>query len=1435
MSQAKKLQQGGTAPAKPTVPTYKFKVDNNDFELDDNKLDSAFNDGFNQLVSSGYAKANDRNEWNQRYQTWKQQAGNGTYNIDMQGNALGALSHTGGTSPIDPQNLGVGKDGKAAKSNFLGRVFGGVDDPDKQMTLLNSVLGQHIGNLAQTKFQGDQAAVDKAKSDSNTQAAKDRTDFISKYSTYANPATALYGRDGEGSEGATWAGKQFWSQKSGQSNQLLASLGKFGSYVFDSKFNDPEYQKAFKEANKGLDINDVRSAFTKYGYNNGAFPIDAIHTNGQNIGNFLGDLGLHRVYQPFLDKKYYQESIKSTQAAPGKPGASGTGDPNLPVKPGVNALKLKDNNLYVDSNGVHYSDALGKVPVTGVFNHLAYTNGKLSNELYIPNLNEPESYENGRYLLNGIKTDKASYEAYLTKQNDPKLIEDYQNKLNTMKQTKGQFLGLFHSIDEDGLERSDNIFYKDAKAGNVPEKVADITNLFPEAYGKGWRVVNYVPKHASTDPFTGHPVTRTRLALPNGKTYDGVLGKDISGNATITASDGKRYIIGYQNNNPDPAKYTPKTDLFLENYSGPRYDNNNHDPAYGGTPRGVGDYASGMSAHKYGGIIKIDESKLQFIKKIQKAQSGGALLNLNKNGQGPSSNIGKSTSANMGELFNSNVSLSDADKMQLTGLGFDTAGLLASFTGVGSLAAAGLGAAGTTANWRSNYDRHGFEWGDVGSAALGYGLDALTAVPGLGIVSDGGKVIKGLRSASKMLGTVFTSMGAYEAVKSLSKLDNPTKMNITDWQNIVGGIQGALTGKRMLDNVVGTKKAITNTVRANGEDVTISSELVNRLSKTKSPAEQITMIKKEIAPSLGLSNPNDVNLDTKTSRNFMKMKFWQPTVTDKPIVTKSGEYQLKDLDGANNFYVRNAIKNTATMNPKLPNADKVLGRFAINESGDIVHDNDFNTRFGIFGNNTRRSLGGIKSNSNLNDVLDTRVQQAQNMPENENNWDNSAFLKFKNGGKIVKGQDGLMFPKFKLPNVPLNDYFSTVDSIKPVTNTLFKLPSVPLNSFFNQKGSEMINNTPTTNYNTPSQKAPITNIDPKSNNFWHAIGLDGVKLPKVDPGFASELGRALFIRNNNANVDINVRPAMLTHDTEISPSVHGDLYSKNLYDQRANNMVNDSAINNTTSDAGLQITKMLSVNQQAEQIRDQGQNVNNQMLYQNQGRAEQIAGKYADDRQRIANQNISNLAAADESMRQLRNMKQASMNQPIDDLWKAQDMKNEYNNQQTKQYAMQLQGAGEYANYNNFAIPIQNQMSDLQNKMYNEADPIKKKELSDQYNTLQNQASRLSAKFQYRNIALQGKLPMPQGYDPSTYYNDDFKPSYITNANMSMLQYKSGGQVATEEVGKDRRLASKEDNDRSKQFATNYEKWISDKQDNDSREGIAALKNINDIIKQALS
>jgi hypothetical protein len=65
---------------------------------------------------------------------------------------------------------------------------------------------------------------------------------------------------------------------------------------------------------------------------------------------------------------------------------------------------------------------------------------------------------------------------------------------------------------------------------------------------------------------------------------------------------------------------------------------------------------------------------------------------------------------------------------------------------------------------------------------------------------------------------------------------------------------------------------------------------------------------------------------------------------------------------------------------------------------------------------------------------------------------------------------------------------------------------------------------------------------------------------------------------------------------------------------------------------------------------------------------------------------------------------------------------------------------------------------------------------------------------------------------------------------------KSGGTIdMVKEKGKNDREYSKQEANSSKAFSTMYENWIESATETESKEKLAALKNINDIIKLALT
>lgn len=157
------------------------------------------------------------------------------------------------------------------------------------------------------------------------------------------------------------------------------------------------------------------------------------------------------------------------------------------------------------------------------------------------------------------------------------------------------------------------------------------------------------------------------------------------------------------------------------------------------------------------------------------------------------------------------------DTARLTATLGDIGALVTSLTPVpgATIASAGIGAASTTGHLYADLE-DGFDMGDVGRAALGYGLDALALIPGVGAVSKGATIAKTVaKYAPKLvaaIGAAHAITNGPEIIASIGKINDPSKMTVQDWQNVAEAITlvtaGGAAGARHLK----MKKAGTQTL-----------------------------------------------------------------------------------------------------------------------------------------------------------------------------------------------------------------------------------------------------------------------------------------------------------------------------------------------------------------------------------------------------------------------------------------------------------------------------------------------------------------------------------------------------------------------------------------------------------------------------------------------
>ena len=218
---------------------------------------------------------------------------------------------------------------------------------------------------------------------------------------------------------------------------------------------------------------------------------------------------------------------------------------------------------------------------------------------------------------------------------------------------------------------------------------------------------------------------------------------------------------------------------------------------------------------------------------------------------------------------NNNGGLTEADYYHIAGLAGDVGSIIGSFSGaatmgIGSIVGAGVGAAGTTSHLIGDIKEDGFQWSDVGRAAVGYGLDLIGLLPGAGVTKLG-KISNGILKIAPKLAAIVagsaTVMNAGPILKSLKKATTDTSnMTIDDWRNVSQALMLALGGARAVAgnrtfNKVRPKTGdvaidLKNTKTGEIETRKFSGETAKKLQEAKSNKDIIAILKKE-NPALG--------------------------------------------------------------------------------------------------------------------------------------------------------------------------------------------------------------------------------------------------------------------------------------------------------------------------------------------------------------------------------------------------------------------------------------------------------------------------------------------------------------------------------------------------------------------------------------------------------
>lgn len=290
--------------------------------------------------------------------------------------------------------------------------------------------------------------------------------------------------------------------------------------------------------------------------------------------------------------------------------------------------------------------------------------------------------------------------------------------------------------------------------------------------------------------------------------------------------------------------------------------------------------------HQLGGTFKDMESRRNKAQKVeQKSYATGRTKEQIESDQAP------------------HTEWSKADLLRLGAIGGDVASLIASMTGVGSVASAGIGMASTAANQAADMAEGMGFLESLGNNAVSYGLDALSLIP-FARAAKIPKTIKAIAGfAPKLMAIISTAQGisnAPEITKSLSKLNSSESLTVEDWRNIANGIQIVLGGTAATHRASKAKSHV-DAARTNDEWLKteqgyrrISEQDMKKLREAATIKEQNTIL-----------SPYNVTLAESRKRFGLGKGKGKADITsenyyydfDKPVTTYSGDLPLQHTFG----------------------------------------------------------------------------------------------------------------------------------------------------------------------------------------------------------------------------------------------------------------------------------------------------------------------------------------------------------------------------------------------------------------------------------------------------------------------------------------------------------------------------------------------------------
>ena len=253
---------------------------------------------------------------------------------------------------------------------------------------------------------------------------------------------------------------------------------------------------------------------------------------------------------------------------------------------------------------------------------------------------------------------------------------------------------------------------------------------------------------------------------------------------------------------------------------------------------------------------------------------------------------------------------SNADYVRMGALAGDVASLIASMTGVGSVASAGLGVASTAANQTADMMEGMSFLESLAKNGGSYALDALSLIP-FAKAAKVPKMIKNLGKIAPIITTVISGADAVanggEYLKSWNKVTNGESLSVNDWRNILnslqlvtGGLAATHRASKGKSNVESVKSADEVWLKTDQGYRRVNNDLVSKLREAPDLKAQ-----NELLRDTGIKLTESTNW---AGKGIGKNKIKTQDLYDfnKQAVTYSGDLELHHNFGPGEKWLGNA-------------------------------------------------------------------------------------------------------------------------------------------------------------------------------------------------------------------------------------------------------------------------------------------------------------------------------------------------------------------------------------------------------------------------------------------------------------------------------------------------------------------------------------------------